>query len=555
MTGRAAIHACSMVLAHAPDLVRHGSKPTRELAADSDGLLASISGALRSYDDALGYPPNQALIGNLRPEALWEIERPWWRHPVEPRSEGPYGVIVDQAELYRRMQDADRFGLFKLDGAPAGNGGLTLTEEGRDVGSMAGAHDVDESLSAAVLLENLACKATGALALEHVLRLSGLAAEDVQYVIGSGEEAVGDRYQRGGGNLAKAIAEQAGCVNASGSDVKAFCCGPVHALVVAGSLVAAGVYPQVVVVAGGSLAKLGMKFAGALRNGVPVLEDVLAGFAVVVGPAGNGAPEIRLDAVGRHRVGSGSAQQAVLEDLVVEPLERLGRRILDVDRYATELHDPEITEPAGAGNVPEPQLQAHRRSRRPPRGAGPRGAGRLRACPRPARLLSDAGARRLRGAVASARALGAAGGRDRLDHAAREGLALPRPHDRARRRPLNLVGTGKGVAMPVEATVDTYHDLTSDGSVLVDFWGPRCQPCLAMMPTIAQLEEEAGGAVRVVKVNSAENRDICRELRVFGLPTYVLMQNGEELERLSGDVSKNDIERAFATLAKGGEAA
>ena len=352
MTGRAAIHACSMVLAHAPDLVRHGSKPTRELAADSDGLLASISGALRSYDDALGYPPNQALIGNLRPEALWEIERPWWRHPVEPRSEGPYGVIVDQAELYRRMQDADRFGLFKLDGAPAGNGGLTLTEEGRDVGSMAGAHDVDESLSAAVLLENLACKATGALALEHVLRLSGLAAEDVQYVIGSGEEAVGDRYQRGGGNLAKAIAEQAGCINASGSDVKAFCCGPVHALVVAGSLVAAGVYPQVVVVAGGSLAKLGMKFAGALRNGVPVLEDVLAGFAVVVGSAGNGAPEIRLDAVGRHRVGSGSAQQAVLEDLVVEPLERLGRRILDVDRYATELHDPEITEPAGAGNVP-----------------------------------------------------------------------------------------------------------------------------------------------------------------------------------------------------------
>lgn len=110
--------------------------------------------------------------------------------------------------------------------------------------------------------------------------------------------------------------------------------------------------------------------------------------------------------------------------------------------------------------------------------------------------------------------------------------------------------------MPVEATVDTYHDLTSDGSVLVDFWGPRCQPCLAMMPTIAKLEEEAGGAVRVVKVNSTENREICRELRVFGLPTYVLMRDGEELERLSGDVSKDDIERAFATLAaEGGEAA
>jgi hypothetical protein len=36
---------------------------------------------------------------------------------------------------------------------------------------------------------------------------------------------------------------------------------------------------------------------------------------------------------------------------------------------------------------------------------------------------------------------------------------------------------------------------------------------------------------------------------VFGLPTYVLMRDGEELERLSGEVSKDDIERAFTTLA------
>ena len=352
MTGRAAIHSCSLVLAHAPDLVRHGSKPARELAADTDGLLTSLTRSLRTFDDALGYAPHQALIGNLRPEALWDVPRPWWENPVEPRRDGPYGVVVDQAELYRRMQEADSFGLFKLDGSPAPNGGLTIDEHGNAAGSMAGAHDLDESLSASVLLENLACKATGALALEHLLQAAEVAAEDVPYVIGCGEEAVGDRYQRGGGNLAKAIAEQAGCVNASGSDVKAFCCGPVHALVVAGSLVASGVYPRVVVVAGGSLAKLGMKFSGALRHGVPVLEDVLAGFAVLVTSPGDGAPELRLDAVGRHRVGSGSAQQAVLEDLVVEPLERLGRGILDVDRYATELHDPEITEPAGAGNVP-----------------------------------------------------------------------------------------------------------------------------------------------------------------------------------------------------------
>jgi thioredoxin 1 len=111
--------------------------------------------------------------------------------------------------------------------------------------------------------------------------------------------------------------------------------------------------------------------------------------------------------------------------------------------------------------------------------------------------------------------------------------------------------------MPVDATTETFGDLTREGSVFVDFWGPRCQPCLAMMPTIAKLEEESAGAVRVVKVNSSENRQVCRDLRVFGLPTYILMRDGEELERLSGEISREDVERAFATLrnSEGGEAA
>jgi hypothetical protein len=343
----AAVQACSLVLAHAPDLVRHGSKPAREDAADQ------IAPHLRSFEEALGYPPHQVFLGNLRPEELWDIERPWWSQPGNAKREGPFGLFIDEEELYRRMAAADQFQLFKLDGRQAADGSIPIYRNGDLAGAMLRAHELDESLSASVLLENLACKATGALALEHLLKKAGFPADGIQYSIGCGEEAVGDRYQRGGGNLGKAIAEEAGCTNASGTDVKAFCAGPLHALVVAGSLVSSGVYDHVVVVAGGSLAKLGMKFAGALRHDVPVLEDVLAGLAILVGPPGDGAPSIRLDAVGRHKVGSGSAQQAVLEDLVVEPLGRLGRKITDVDRIATELHDPEITEPAGAGNVPQ----------------------------------------------------------------------------------------------------------------------------------------------------------------------------------------------------------
>ncbi|MDQ2984071.1 MAG: thioredoxin family protein [Actinomycetota bacterium] len=107
--------------------------------------------------------------------------------------------------------------------------------------------------------------------------------------------------------------------------------------------------------------------------------------------------------------------------------------------------------------------------------------------------------------------------------------------------------------MPVEATVENFGELTSEGAVLADFWGPTCGPCIAMMPTVESLEAEFGGVVRVVKVNAPEARQVCRDLKVFGLPTYVLMRDGEEIDRLTGDVSKADLEQAFQTLKGGGE--
>jgi len=223
---------------------------------------------------------------------------------------------------------------------------------GRLVGCAGRGHEEDASLAGEILLENLAAKTTAVLALRTLIA-DGLADPvSLPYVISCGEEAVGDRYQRGGGNLAKAVAERCACRAARGSDVKAFCCGPVHAFVTAAALVEAGVFHDVAVVGGASLAKLGMKFQGHLAKGYPIIEDVLAGFAAVVGGDDGRSPILRLDAVGRHTVGAGGAQQAILEALTVAPLQRIGLRLTDVDRYATELHNPEATEPAGSGNVP-----------------------------------------------------------------------------------------------------------------------------------------------------------------------------------------------------------
>ncbi|MEJ7893866.1 MAG: DUF5940 domain-containing protein, partial [Solirubrobacteraceae bacterium] len=145
----------------------------------------------------------------------------------------------------------------------------------------------------------------------------------------------------------------AGCSDASGCDVKNFCAAPIPALVIASSLVAAGVFQRVAVVAGGSLPKVGMKFQGHLKHGMPILEDVLGACALLVEADDGRSPRVRLDSVGRHTVAAGSSNPKITEALVCAPLDRLGLKMLDVDDYATELHNPELTEPQGSGNVPE----------------------------------------------------------------------------------------------------------------------------------------------------------------------------------------------------------
>jgi len=377
------VTGATQVLAHVPGLARHGSKPSRELPKDPE-VEAAFLRALRSYEAAVAYPPHQAYLNAFHPRAL--PERPWAgvTEPADRFARG--GEIMPEDEFLGLLAMVDEFDLVTLDAAVADKAAATLAGHplarwfpleriGAAVGDAVGAAGTpgslplaladgtlagavrwgqgdDASLAAHVLAENLTIKATASLALLHLLERDGIDPASIDYVIGCGEEAVGDRYQRGGGNMAKAVAGFCGLREASGADVKSFCSAPVPALVMAGSLVAAGVFERVAVVGGGSMAKLGMKFQGHLAHDLPVLEDVLGGGAAVVTADDGASPVLRLDVVGRHRVGAGGANPQIMEALAIEPLARHGLATTDVDDFATELHNPEITEPQRSGNVP-----------------------------------------------------------------------------------------------------------------------------------------------------------------------------------------------------------
>jgi hypothetical protein len=381
------IKDCAYVLVHVPDFVRYGSKPGRDLE-ENPGLLPEIGRRLRSFDEVVGYGPNQVFIGNKHPDDLHAIPQPWYQNLLEPAARsGPFGEVMPEEEFYGWLKMADDFDLVWLEkefvkqigeevaGHPfvdaakikklnreitpeqnekniRENSALPLFYKGKVVGSLKPAHDKDDALKASVLMENLLAKASGALVMQHLLRRAEITPEAVDFILECSETAVGDRYNRGGGSLAKAIGEMGNCRNATGHDIRAFCAAPIYAILDAAGLVEAGIYKNVVVVGGGCLAKIGMKYAAHLKNNMPILEDVLAGIAFLITKDDGASPVIRLDCVGKHDIGAGSSQQSIMTSLIVKPLARIGMKMTDVDKYATELHNPEVTLPAGSGNTP-----------------------------------------------------------------------------------------------------------------------------------------------------------------------------------------------------------
>jgi thioredoxin 1 len=115
---------------------------------------------------------------------------------------------------------------------------------------------------------------------------------------------------------------------------------------------------------------------------------------------------------------------------------------------------------------------------------------------------------------------------------------------------VEAVRSGAGVARA--ATVETFDVLVRDGPVLLDIWGPECQPCLRLMPAVEALGERYAGRVRLITLNAPENRKVCRDLRVAGLPAYLTMRDGVEVERLtSATTTPEQIEAAIVRLLNG----
>lgn len=85
--------------------------------------------------------------------------------------------------------------------------------------------------------------------------------------------------------------------------------------------------------------------------------------------------------------------------------------------------------------------------------------------------------------------------------------------------------------------METFSDIIkSDKPTLVDFFATWCGPCKAMAPVLDQLKNEMGDQVRILKIDVDKNQKIASQLKVQGVPTFIIYKSGKPVWRQSGGI-------------------
>ena len=86
---------------------------------------------------------------------------------------------------------------------------------------------------------------------------------------------------------------------------------------------------------------------------------------------------------------------------------------------------------------------------------------------------------------------------------------------------------------------------------IVDFWAPWCAPCRMTKPVLEKLAKEYQDEVGFWPINSDENQELLQDLKIYGIPTLLLIKDGKIAGRITGAQREDAYRKMFESLASG----
>ena len=126
-----------------------------------------------------------------------------------------------------------------------------------------------------------------------------------------------------------------------------------------------------------------------------------------------------------------------------------------------------------------------------------------------------------------------------------DGTAPQRPGEQAGEAAADLIKDGNTAGFAVDVL-----DASAKVPVIVDFWAPWCGPCKQLGPMIEKLVRQAGGLVRLVKINIDENQDLASQMHIQSIPAVFAFKDGRPVDGFSGAQPESQI-RAFINRLTG----
>jgi thioredoxin 2 len=95
----------------------------------------------------------------------------------------------------------------------------------------------------------------------------------------------------------------------------------------------------------------------------------------------------------------------------------------------------------------------------------------------------------------------------------------------------------------VDANDDEFRAVVDESSLpaLVDVWAPWCGPCRMVSPALEKLAGELAGKLKLVKVNADDNPEVSRRFEVQAIPTLVLLDHGEVVDKQVGALPEQQL--------------